>query len=530
MKRTFTRMRDVIRSLAVGGAIRRACAAFAADVNRFYGVENIPSPPGIDSGCNGLSFLPDGRLVVAFDIGQVWIYTPKTGQWKQFAEGLHTPMGVLAISEREIVVSQRPELTRLVDTDGDGVADEYRCICDAWGLSGNYHEFAFGLARDKAGNFYVSLGSASGGGVSRYETRGEYKGYGEYKKTGHYSPTPYRGWVVRVSPEGKLTPLAAGFRQPNGIALDPDGRLFVCDNQGDWIGTSKIHHIVEGRFYGHPAGLVWRDDYKSERSLLELDQMRTEAVALLPHAIMANSPGQPAFDTTGGKFGPFEGQMFVPDYVTPRIFRVMVDEVAGELQCATTTFFDGAPLRTANLRAAFAPDGSLWSCQSERKLGWPGASGIQRMVWNGTVPMDVHSVHLTAKGFEFTFTKSLDLTARNEIASSFIGVSYYYQYHPEYGSPRTDTHPIKVTGVKFGDDGRKATVELDHLQPGYIYQFDLRGIRAASGDPIANPLLCYTLNRLVDGTRVTLSRPAPTGESQGTGKDKPPGARTRDVD
>ena len=305
--------------------------------------------------------------------------------------------------------------------------------------------------------------------------------------------------------------------------MDPEGRLFVADNQGDWIGTSKIHHIVEGRFYGHPAGLAWRSDYRPNRTLLELDQMRTEAVALLPHAIMANSPGQPAFDVTNGKFGPYAGQMFVPDYVTPRIFRVMVDEVAGELQCASTTFYDGAPLRTSNIRTVFSPDGSLWSCQSEHKLGWPGASGIQRMVWNGIVPLDVHSVRLTPKGFNFTFTKSLDLTAQAELAASFKGVSYYYQYHADYGSPRTDIHPVNVTRVSIGNDGRTASVELDRLQPGYIYQFDLRGLRAPGGEPIANPLVCYTLNRLVDGTRVTLPRPAPTGESQGTGKDRPAG-------
>jgi hypothetical protein len=245
---------------------------------------------------------------------------------------------------------------------------------------------------------------------------------------------------------------------------------------------------------------------------------------------MANSPGQPSFDTTEGKFGPFAGQMFVPDYVTPRIFRVMLDEVAGELQCAATTFFDGAPLRTSNVRTAFAPDGSLWSCQSERKLGWPGASGIQRMVWNGVTPLDVHSVRLTAKGFAFTFTKALDLSAQAELTAAFKGVSYYYQYHGDYGSPRTDIHPITVNKVTFGDDGRAATVELKELQPGYIYQFDLRGLRTADGEPIANPLLCYTLNRLVDGTTVSLPRPPPTGDSQGTGKDKPPGARTRDVD
>ena len=242
------------------------CAAFAAEPNRHYRVEDIPAPPGLDPNCGGLAFLPDGRLVAVFDSGYVGLYTPATRTWRQFAAGLHSPMGIWAASEREIFVAQRAELTRLRDTDGDGVADDYRCVSDAWGLSGNYHEFAFGLARDPAGNFYVGLGSASGGGVSRFEMHGEFREGVLTPGSGHYSPTPWRGWVVRIAPDGALTPIGAGFRQPSGLVLDPGGRLLVTDNQGDWIGTSPIHHVTEGKFHGHPGALVWRGDFDAKRS------------------------------------------------------------------------------------------------------------------------------------------------------------------------------------------------------------------------------------------------------------------------
>ena len=36
-------------------------------------------------------------------------------------------------------------------------ATEYVTVCDKWGVSGDYHEFAFGPARDKEGNFYITL-------------------------------------------------------------------------------------------------------------------------------------------------------------------------------------------------------------------------------------------------------------------------------------------------------------------------------------------------------------------------------------
>jgi glucose/arabinose dehydrogenase len=153
----------------------------------------------------------------------------------------------------------------------------------------------------------------------------------------------YRGWVVRIAPDGGLTPIACGFRQPNGIVLDAQGRLFVTDNQGDWVGTSKLHCVQAGGFYGHPAGLCWEGGWHGPPTLEQLDRRRREGVVLFPHAILANSPGQPAFDTTGGKFGPYAGQMFVTEFTIPRVLRVMMDEVGGELQGATAPFYDGPP-------------------------------------------------------------------------------------------------------------------------------------------------------------------------------------------
>jgi hypothetical protein len=53
---------------------------------------------------------------------------------------MHNPCGLDVISGSEMIVSQMQELTRVVDVDGDGVADRYETISDDWGVSGNYHE------------------------------------------------------------------------------------------------------------------------------------------------------------------------------------------------------------------------------------------------------------------------------------------------------------------------------------------------------------------------------------------------------
>ncbi len=175
-----------------------------------YTVEDIAPPPNVVPECGGITFLPDGRLVAVFHHGEVYFYTPATKTWKLFADGLHDPMGVLAISPTEILVTQRPELTRLTDTDGDGVADKYECLSDTWGISGNYHEFVCGMVRDKEGNLYIPVTSGSNGSVARYEVRGTFKPDG-YVKTSHFSAVPYRGCVVKVAPDGVLTLVADRF-------------------------------------------------------------------------------------------------------------------------------------------------------------------------------------------------------------------------------------------------------------------------------------------------------------------------------
>jgi glucose/arabinose dehydrogenase len=499
-----------------------ACAAvplLGAGHGEYYTVENVPTPANVVDECGGISFLPDGRLAAVFHHGEVYLYDPAAKAWKLFGEGLHDPMGVYAVSPSEILVAQRAELTRLRDTDADGVADKYECLTDAWGISGNYHEFASGIVRDRAGNLFVAVSNGSSGSVARYEVRGKFKPEG-YVLTSHFSCVPYRGWIVKIAPDGTLSPFACGFRQPNGLGIDPSGRLFAADNQGDWVGSSKLHHVQEGRFYGHAPSLVWRDDYKKGRTVEQLDRMRTEGAVIFPHAIMANSPGQPVFDETAGKFGPFAGQMFVTEFNIPRVMRVMLEEVHGELQGAATPFYDGPPLRAGSHRLAFAPDGSLWVAQSERKQGWPGGAGIQRISWKGKVPLDVKEVHLTDTGFELAFTAGLDpnsATAPGAIKAR----RYYYQYHEVYGSPQTDVHDVVLSQLAVARDGKRLKFDVDTLAPGFIYEFALQGVKGADGSKVLNPLVCYTANRLLDGSKAAVPRPPPTGLTQGSGKDKP---------
>ena len=97
-------------------------------INDYYNVENIPTPKGLDPQIGGLTFLPNGRLAACFHRGEVYIYNLKTKEWKLFADGLHEPSGIIAEDNHTLVVMQRPELTLLRDTDGDGEAAADDCV------------------------------------------------------------------------------------------------------------------------------------------------------------------------------------------------------------------------------------------------------------------------------------------------------------------------------------------------------------------------------------------------------------------
>jgi glucose/arabinose dehydrogenase len=473
-----------------------------------YKVETIAGPPGIAPEMSAMAFAADGRLYVCFRRGSIYAFDPADGRWRKFASGLQTPLGIVPGAPGEFFVMQTPELTRVVDTDGDGVADLYQTVSDAWGMSGNYHEFVGGPVRDRDGSWVVSLGSASGAARPRLPVRGplvptsrdgKEEKPGFVNRTAHYSPVPYRGCVVRVAAAtGDITPVACGLRQPDGLVLSPQGALFATDNQGDWVGTSPLHHVTQGAFHGHPASLRWDPTWKGgdplDARVDDLAKRRKMPAIQFPQNDMAGSVGQPVFDLTGGRFGPYSGQMIVPEWTYPRLLRVDLEEVNGQYQGAAFILLEGTGLRLANHRMAFAPDGkSLYVAQTSRM--WSAIEGLQRVTWTGKTAMDILHMRIGHNSFELSFTKPIDnATARDPAAWSFS--RYHYLYHSQYGSPKTDVESVKVTAVDVAEGGMRVTLHVDPLTPGRVYELRPTGIKAADGEPLATRLAAYTVNQI----------------------------------
>src|SRR4029077_6652759 len=119
-------------------------------------------------------------------------------------------------------------LTRVTDTDGDGVADRFDRVAElAHGVADTY-DYAYGLGRDRGGAFVFS--------------------YAPYANT----HLPGSGGAVRLIPGKPPQEIAFGFRNPLGWGRGPSGDIFFTENQGEWVATNKLSHLAEGRYYGFP--------------------------------------------------------------------------------------------------------------------------------------------------------------------------------------------------------------------------------------------------------------------------------------
>ena len=102
----------------------------------------------------GLALAPDGTLVVATRTAGIWRLV--NGEWRLFAEGLFDSLGVQVEDEHGLVVvaGQKAELTRISDTNGDGLADKYETLSDGFSYTGNYHAYLHGPIRDGHGGYH----------------------------------------------------------------------------------------------------------------------------------------------------------------------------------------------------------------------------------------------------------------------------------------------------------------------------------------------------------------------------------------
>ena len=480
-------------------------APVPAKEDDFYKLISLPVPEDVILEVGGMATLPDGSLAICTRRGEVWLVSNpaisgnERPTYRRFAHGLHEALG-LAYKDGDIYVTQRSELTRLRDTDGDGQADAYDKVY-SWPLSGNYHEYSYGPTFLPNGNMLVTLN------------------VGWSNSLGHgVSLVPWRGWALEITPEGQMVPFAAGMRSPAGYGFNAAGDFFYTENQGDWVGSGRITHVEKGRFMGNAESLNW-SGLPGSPLTLKPDQVPNTGEPLydvaqrvpalkapavwLPHGILGISTSAFLTDDTQGKFGPFQGQIFVGDQGQSKIMRVDLEKVKGEYQGVVFPFREG--FSSGILRQVWGHDGSMFVGMTSR--GWSSTGkeqfSLQRLVWTGKTPFEMQTVRAMPDGFEITFTQPVDrATAENPASYKVTGFNYKYQ--ATYGSPVINNKVHPVRGVVVSADGLKARLVVNELRLGYIHEITTEGVKREDGVDLLHPVAYYTLNNIPEGEKLTV--------------------------
>lgn len=469
--------------------------------NGFWKRTPLPVPENIVLEPSGIVAVPGKRLLVTTRRGEVWLiegaYDPDPQpRYTLFAAGLHESLGIIAAPKGGYYVAQRQEVTRLEDTDGDGRADVFETVCKL-PIAGPYHEYAFGPVLAPNGNLRVTLNVAFGGSTQ--------------------APSPWRGWMVEITPDGQMSPIAAGLRSPCGFTVTSGGEWFFAENQGEWVGSGRVTHVEPGDFTGHPAGLAWSklpgstvklrlDDITNFEEPMHEVAKRIPGIKVpavwFPHTILGISTAGIAEDTTGGKFGPFAGQFYVGDQGQSKVMRMSLEKVKGVWQGAAYSFREG--FECGIIRLTMGEDATLFAGETARGWGSVGAKqqGLERLVWTGKMPFEIKEVKAQPDGFLLTFTQPVD-RATAENPASYAVAGFTYNWHRAYGSAPVNRLGCPVQKVVVAPDGLSVRLANICLREGYIHEVKALGVRAAgSSEGLLHPTAYYTLNRLPDGDRI----------------------------
>src|SRR5690606_18877297 len=374
----------------------------------------------------GLAFLPDGRLLVTtWDaVGGVYLMDGvETGDTsrisvKRIASGLAEPLGIEVV-DGEIFVLQKHELTKLIDLDGDEITDEYRAVCNSWGVTGDFHEFAFGLVH-KEDHFYVTLSMA----MRLMEGEKQH---------------PDRGRTIKISRDGTFEKLNYGLRTPNGIGLGPEDELFVTDNQGQWLPANKLIHVKKGEYLGMAWGLP--------QSLEDTPSIAPPAI-WLPDGEIGNSPSEPILM----RDGPYKGQMLRGDVSNGGIKRDFLEKIDGAYQGAVFRFSQGFDAGVNRL--SWGPDGALYVGGVGMIGGWSwqeNRSALHRMKYNGNPAFEMLAVRARPSGFEIEFTQPLPQGAETLVKETLIE-QWWYLPTERYGGPKLDLTKMEITKLEISGD------------------------------------------------------------------------------
>ena len=219
---------------------------------------------------------------------------------------------------------------------------------------------------------------------------------------------PPAGHVIRTDQDGeRWDMIAGGFRNPYGLAFNPDGELFVFDadmewDEGSpWYRPTRVNHVVSGGDYG------WR-------------QGTDKWPAYFPDSLPGNadiglgSPTAIAFGTDSNFPAPYRDALFILDWAYGKIIAVHLVPEGASYRGQAEEFVTGRPLNVTGVD--FGPDGAMYFVTGGRRT----QSGLYRVRYVGDEPqpslgqaaaMARPSARASCVGDSSSFTASVRLKA-----------------------------------------------------------------------------------------------------------------------
>ena len=382
----------------------------------------------------GHDFASNGDCYVATAHGDVWKVTGidaelKAVKWHRFATGLYQPLGLRVVKD-QVYVLGRDQITRLHDKNGDGEADFYEAFNNDIMIGGGGHSYATCLETDPAGNFYF-IRCAEG--------------------------TPHGGVVLKVTADGsKLSVVATGFRNPNGLGVGPNGIITAADQQGTWVPETRLDVIKPGGFYG------FMPSHKRKVAPTTYDP----PLVWIPR-VLDNSAGGQVW-VPKNSWGPLGGELLHFSYGRCTMMHIVRDGANGGVVPLPGRFLSGA------CRGRFNPkDGHLYVTGL---LGWQTSAirdgSLQRVRFTGEPIRQPIRMKIHANGIRLTFSTPLDKKIAEDI-DSWSAEQWNYRWTAAYGSKdwsvkdpnKQGRDPIAIKNAKLLPDGKSVFLQIAKVAP-----------------------------------------------------------------
>jgi type 1 glutamine amidotransferase len=476
------------------GAMRPGDGMPLVDVNPAWRVVDI-RPADWKPQVGSMAVAPDGSLLVGtfqpnqggqflpeLKDGKIWRL--KNGVPTVVAQDLQEPLG-MCFFKGNLYITQRTEVTRLKDTDGDGFYETKETVGKGWGVD-NYHHFTFGL-QEKDGWLYGTLSTTIGNGPGINGANPIYRGSCFRLDPDRYDP---------AKPGANIEFLTSGHRTPNGIGLGPEGILLVAENQGAWQPANKYNVIEPGGFYGHYNDVKTPNQFHPNGGLPGVFDHRpfVPPALYIPQNEAGNSPTQPLMIPSG----PFKGQLYFGDVKYGGLSRGFLEKVNGKWQGGfvhTSHGFEGGTNRLAwgdngELYVGMIGASDSWGW-TDPKTGKDTRFGLQKLVPTGKTAFEIHRVTLNRDGFTVNFTKPV--SPASVTPDRIRARTWNYEPTPEYGGEKKNRQTLTVKSVEVAPDRKSIRLVIPGLRPDRVVHLNINAV-SDKKEPVLSTECWYTLN------------------------------------